>query len=146
MLKTQILKKIEKFSENINYACSTHTTLGFSAAMNKVMRLSSGMKLETVIQSFMVDLDYDTKNSSVAGQSLDMILRLVAPEYAHKPWSRHKQYLIYIKERGMSGHLFAFKDNMGASLRLQQLLCSILTQSAASWMIFLISPTGSPSW
>ena len=40
-----------------------------------------------------------------------MILRLVAPEYAHKPWSRHKQYLIYIKERGMSGHLFAFKDN-----------------------------------
>ena len=38
--------------------CNTHTTLGFSAAMNKVMRLvESGMQLEKVVQSFMVDLD-----------------------------------------------------------------------------------------
>ena len=49
--------------------------MGFSAAMNKVMRLiESGMKLETVIQSSMLDLDYDTTNLSVAGQSLDMVL------------------------------------------------------------------------
>ena len=58
----------------------------------------------------MVDLDYDTKNSSVAGQALDMMLRLVAPEYAHKPWNRNKQYRQYLQERDLDGHLFAYKD------------------------------------
>ena len=42
--------------------CTTHTTLGYSSAMNKVLRLiESDMKLENVVQSFLVDLDYDTK-------------------------------------------------------------------------------------
>ena len=80
--------------------CTTHTTLGFSSAMNKVLRLiESGMQLDEVVQTFMVDLDYDTKKSSIAGQSLDMVLRLVAPEFAHKPWNRNAQFLVYLKEK-----------------------------------------------
>ena len=91
--------------------CNTHTTLGFSSGMNKVMRnVESGMKMEEVVKSFMVDLDYDTKNSSIAGQALDMMLRLVAPEYSHKPWNRYSQFMVYLKERGLDGHLFAYKD------------------------------------
>ncbi|QQP51154.1 Hypothetical protein FKW44_012415, partial [Caligus rogercresseyi] len=59
--------------------CGTHTTLGFSSAMNKVMRLvEADMKMEQVLQSFMVDLDVDSKNASVAGQALDMCLKLAA--------------------------------------------------------------------
>ena len=58
----------------------------------------------------MVDLDYDSKNSSIAGQSLDMMLRLVAPEFAHKPWNRNKQFVKYLKEKGVDGHLFCYKD------------------------------------
>ncbi|KAI4826915.1 hypothetical protein KUCAC02_030345 [Chaenocephalus aceratus] len=51
--------------------CGTHTTLGFSSALNKVMRLvEADMKMEQVLQSFMVDLDVDSKNASVAGQAL----------------------------------------------------------------------------
>ena len=91
--------------------CNTHTTLGFSAAMNKVMRMiEASMKLEEAVKTFMVDLDYDTKNSSVAGQALDMMLRLVAPEYSHKPWNRHKQFMVYLRERDLDGHLFCYKD------------------------------------
>ena len=91
--------------------CNTHTTLGFSSGMNKVLRLvESGMHLEEVVKTFMVDLDCDTKNSSVAGQSLDMILRLVAPEYSHKPWNRNTEYKQYLKEKDLDGHLFAYKD------------------------------------
>ena len=91
--------------------CNTHTTLGFSSGMNKVMRVvEAGMNLEDVTKGFMVDLDYDTKNSSVAGQALDMMLRLVAPEFSHKPWNRHKQFLVYLKERDLDGHLFCYKD------------------------------------
>ena len=91
--------------------CNTHTTLGFSSGMNKVMRyVEGGMKMEEVVKSFMVDLDYDTKNSSIAGQSLDMMLGFVAPEYSHKLWNRYGKFMVYLKERGHDGHLFAYKD------------------------------------
>lgn len=71
--------------------CGTHTTLGFSSATNKVMRLvKADMKMEHVMKGFMVDLGMDSKNrpTSLAGQPLGMCLKLVAPEFAHKPWNR----------------------------------------------------------
>ncbi|QQP51201.1 Hypothetical protein FKW44_012475, partial [Caligus rogercresseyi] len=79
--------------------CGTHTTLGFSSAMNKVMRLvEADMKMEQVLQSFMVDLDVDSKNASVAGQALDMCLKLVAPDYSHKPWNRYREFLLFLEQ------------------------------------------------
>jgi hypothetical protein len=101
--------------------CNTHTTLGFAAGMNKVLRLvEAGMHLEEVVKTFMVDLDYYTKNSSVAGQALDMMLRLVAPEYSHKHWNINKQYKLYLKERDLDGHLFAYKDARFGCLSIVQ--------------------------
>ena len=43
-------------------------------------------KVETVLSHFMVGMELTSKNSSLAGQALDMILKLVAPEYGHKMW------------------------------------------------------------
>ncbi|QQP50794.1 Hypothetical protein FKW44_011922, partial [Caligus rogercresseyi] len=84
------------------------TTLGFSSAMNKVMRLvEADMKMEQVLQSFMVDLDVDSKNASVAGQALDMCLKLVAPEYSHKPWNRYREFLLFLEQRQVSSVLAA---------------------------------------
>ena len=77
--------------------CGTLTTLGFSSGINKATRLlakrllESDMKTEQVLKSFMVDLDYDSKNSSMAWQALDMVLRLVAPEHSYTPWNRSKE-------------------------------------------------------
>ena len=91
--------------------CSTHTTLGFARAFNKVMRiLEADMELEKQVQMFMVDLDVDSKNSSVAGQALDMCLKLVAPEYSEKMWNRHKEFLMFLEERETQPVLFAYKD------------------------------------
>ena len=91
--------------------CSTHTTLGLARAFNKVMRLVEGeMELEKQIQTFMVDLDVDSKNSSVAGQALDMCLKLVAPEYSEKPWNRYKEFMLFLEERNVNPVLFAYKD------------------------------------
>ena len=60
-----------------------------SAAINKFLRFLEGeMKMDELVQGFMVDLDVDSKNGSVAGHSIDMRLRLVAPEYNAKPWNR----------------------------------------------------------
>ena len=112
--------------------CNTHTTLGFSAAMNKVMRnVEAGMKLEEVVQSFMVNLDVDSKNSSFAGQTLDMILQFAGPEFSHKSWNRIKQCVIYLKERELDGHLFINKDERFGCL-----------SKAAAVALFLISTTG----
>ncbi|QQP31579.1 Hypothetical protein FKW44_025223 [Caligus rogercresseyi] len=92
--------------------CGTHTTLGFSSAMNKVMRLvEADMKMEQVLQSFMVDLDVDSKNASVAGQALDMCLKLVAPEYSHKPWNRYREFLLFLEQRQVSSVLFSYKES-----------------------------------
>ncbi|KAJ8395919.1 hypothetical protein AAFF_G00026270 [Aldrovandia affinis] len=92
--------------------CGTHTTLGFSCAMNTVMRLvEADMKIEQVLNGFMVDLEVDSKNVSVAGQALDMCLKLVAPEFAHKPWNHYKQFLLFLEQRHASSVLFAYKDS-----------------------------------
>ncbi len=53
--------------------CGTHTTLGFSNVMNKVMKQVEGdMEMDQVLKGFMVDMEIHSKNTSVAGQALDM--------------------------------------------------------------------------
>ena len=76
------------------------TLLGFCSAMNKAVQLvevEADRKME--LNSFMVDLEADSKNASVAKQALDLCLKLVAPEYAHIPWNRHKEYLLCFEQR-----------------------------------------------
>ena len=92
--------------------CGTHTTLGFSSAMNKVVRmLEVEMKMEQVMKGFMVELEKDSKNGSLGGHALDMCLKLVAPEYSHKPWKRHKEFLHFLQQRKASNVLFSYKDS-----------------------------------
>ena len=69
------------------------------------------MKMDELVQGFMVDLDVDSKNGSVAGHSINMCLRLVAPEYNAKPWNKNKQFLQFLDERGAHAVLFSFKDS-----------------------------------
>ena len=45
------------------------------------MRLvEAEMDLDRLVQTFIVDLDVDSNNSSVDGQALNMCLKLIAPE------------------------------------------------------------------
>ena len=69
------------------------------------------MKLETVLSKFMVFMDMDSKNGSLAGQALDMQLKLVAPEYKHKSWNYHGLYTNYLEQRDIELSLFAYKDH-----------------------------------
>ena len=59
----------------------------------------------------MVGLELDSKHGSMAGQSLDMMLRLVAPEYKHKSWNYYGTYIHYLQERGLDITLFSYKDH-----------------------------------
>ena len=91
--------------------CGSHTTLGFSGNMDKqVSRIEQDMKLEHIIKNFMVDLEMDSKNGSFAAQALDMCLRLVSPEYSHKPWNYNKLYINHLEQQEAVVTLFCYKD------------------------------------
>ena len=91
--------------------CGTHTTLGFSRAMNKVLAVvERELTLEAIFSNFMVDLDFDSKHGSVGGQACDVILRLVAPEFHHKAWNYYDSFFNYLKERAAELVLFSYKD------------------------------------
>ena len=74
--------------------------------------LEAKMKMDQVLKGFMIDLHVEiyTKNSSLAGQALDMCLKLVVPEYSHKPpWNRHKDFIHFLEQRNVSSVLFAYR-------------------------------------
>lgn len=86
--------------------------VSFPVPFLQVTRLvEAEMNLDKCVHGFMVDLDVDTKNSSVAGQAADMCLKLVAPEYNAKPWNKNKEFLLYLEERGAQAVLFSYKDS-----------------------------------
>ena len=81
------------------------------------------MGLDKVLAGFMVGLDLDSKHGSMAGQSLDMILRLVAPEYKHKSWNYYGTYTHYLQERGLDLTLFSYKDQRFGCLSRASAVC-----------------------
>ncbi len=90
--------------------CGSHTTLGFSSSMNKkVAEIERDMRVEAVLSKFMVSMDLDSKNGSLAGQALDMMLKLFAPEYSHKMWNYFRQYVAYLEAKGAEKTLFSYK-------------------------------------
>ena len=72
----------------------THTTLGFSSAMSKrVAVIERDMKLKNILAHFMVDIKPESKHDCFAAQTVNMMLRFVAPEFSHKPWNYYKPFL-----------------------------------------------------
>ena len=91
--------------------CGSHTTLGFAREMNQVVSMiEKDMSLDAILAHFMVDMAPDTKHDSIAGQALDMALKLVAPEFDNKMWNKHKLFINYLKDHDMENVLFCYKD------------------------------------
>ena len=91
--------------------CGAHTTLGFSNSMEKtISKIEEDMKISQTTSKFMVGLDVDSKNSSVAGLALDIMLKLVAPEYSHKQWNYYSLFCLYLKSNQVDVVLFSYKD------------------------------------
>ena len=91
--------------------CATHTTLGFSNAMNqRVKAIETDMKVDQIVGKFMVAMEWDSKNTSLCGQALDMCLKFVAPEFQHKMWNYFNTYSEFLKQNDVPQSLFAYKD------------------------------------
>ena len=92
--------------------CGVHTVLGFSNGMNKVViEVELKMKLENLLSKFMCAMELDSKNGSLAGQALDMMLKLFAPEYKHKSWNYFGLFNHYLEQRDVPLTLFSYKDH-----------------------------------
>ena len=105
-----------------------HTTLGFSRAIKKMISIVEGeMKLEKIMSHFMADLDFNSKNGSFAGQALNMMLKLVAPEFIQKPWNYYKLYDKFLKDEAIRMFSLHTKTT-DLAVYLEQLLffCTIL--------------------
>ena len=110
-VNTVLAEVYDRDTEAGQLFCGVHTTLGLSGDMDKkVARVEADMKLELVVKNFMVDIDIDSKQGSFAGKALDMCLRLVAPEYSHKPWNYNKEFLNHLHQEEADITLFCYKD------------------------------------
>ena len=106
----QELYQLEKPAGQIY--CGTHTTLGLSNAMNStVLRVELKMGLDKLLSKFMCSMELDSKNGSLAGQALDMMLKLVAPEYRHNAWNYIGLFTQYLEQRDIDITLFSYKDH-----------------------------------
>ena len=57
-----------------------------------------------------LSLDIGSSNSSVVGLALDIMLKLIAPEYSHKRWNYYGQFCLFPKSHGHSPVMFACTD------------------------------------
>ena len=125
--------------------CGTHTTLGFSSSMNKtVSMIEKDMKVEQVLSQFMVTIELDSKHGSLAGQALDMCLKLVAPEYRHKPWNYYKMFVNYLQQKEVPVTLMTTRTR-GLAVCHELLLCSS-TYSPISMTSLNLTRTLTTSW
>ena len=91
--------------------CSVHTNLGFCASLNSSIHdIEVKHGLNNIMDGFIVDIDYQSKNGSCVGQFVDCMCRLVGSELKHKPWNCSKDFKNYCRDQGSSYEMFLYKD------------------------------------
>ena len=91
--------------------CTTHTNLGFSRSMNSsVAMIETQIGIGNILGGFMVQIEQNSKNGSLAGQFVDCITCLVGLEMKHKPWNRGEDFKKYCKENEIENEMFLYKD------------------------------------
>ena len=91
--------------------CTTHTNLGFSRSMNStIAKIEIKLGVGNILGGFMVQMDQNSKNGSLAGQFFDCITRLVGMEMKHKPWNRGEDFKKYCQEIQIENEMFLYKD------------------------------------
>ena len=115
--------------------CGSHTTLGFSNAMDSMVRkVEEDMRISQITSKFMVALDVGSKNSSVAGLGLDILLKLVAPEFSHKMWNYFKEFTLYLESHDIHSPLFAYKDQRFGCLPRAAAVLLFLLEALAGFL------------
>ena len=91
--------------------CSTHTNFGFCSSLNSsIHEIELEHGLSHIMDGFVVEIDYESKNGSCVGQFVDCTCRLVGEELKHKPWNVSKSFRKCCEEKRYSYEMFLYKD------------------------------------
>ena len=60
----------------------------------------------------MIDLDFDCKHGSMAGQACDVILWLVALQFLHQNWNYYNAFLNYLEKNDAEKYYLHTKTNV----------------------------------
>ena len=91
--------------------CSTHTGLGFCSCMNSsIHEIEVKQGINNIMDGFMVEIQYESKNGSIVGQFVDCISRLVGLQMKHKPWNVSEPFKKFCLEQGKKYEMFLYKD------------------------------------
>ena len=110
-LSEEIPKLLDLDHKTGQIFCTTHTNLGFSRSMNSsVAKIESKLGVGNILGGFMVQIDQNSKNGSLAGQFVDCITRLVGMEMRHKPWNRGEDFKKFCQNNHIENEMFLYKD------------------------------------
>ena len=91
--------------------CCTHTNLGFCRCMNSCISvIENKIGIKNILAGFLVHMDLNLKNGSLAGQFVDCVTTLVGLEMKHKPWNRGKGFKHFCKSNDTNYEMFLYKD------------------------------------
>ena len=91
--------------------CATHTGLGLCRSLNNNIHIiEQSVGISNVLDGFVVQIEFESKNGSIVGQFVDCITRLVGMELKHKPWNRSEEFKRFCIQQGVSYEMFLYKD------------------------------------
>ena len=91
--------------------CATHTGLGLCRSLNKNIHIiEQSVGISNVLDGFVVQIEFESKNGSIVGQFVDCITRLVGIELKHKPWNRGEEFKRFCTEQDVCYEMFLYKD------------------------------------
>ena len=104
-----------------------HTTLGFSHAIStQISAVEKDKELENITAHFMVDIEAESKHNCFASQCVDIMLRLVAPDFSYKSWNYYKDFTDFLEKKDVDNLLSSYKDHrFGFSSRAAAVLIYI---------------------
>jgi hypothetical protein len=91
--------------------CATHTGLGFCRSLNSsIHSIEEKLGINNVMEGFLVQIEYESKNGSMVGQFVDCATRFVGMELKHKPWNRGEEFKRFCADQKKPYEMFLYKD------------------------------------
>ena len=63
-----------------------------------------------MIDCFLFQIEYETKNGSMVGQFVDCATRLVGLGLNHKPWNKGEEFKRFCSDQGKPYEMLLYKD------------------------------------
>ena len=111
--------------------CQTHPCLMFNRKLVEVVRdVENHLGTDKIYSSFLVNAT--TQHATVFEQYLDCVVRLVSPDFDHKPWNYSKMFHLFV----------APKKNLAVALKMERFnrfvyLCAVVLYMQDDFHAFL---------